>query len=622
MKFIFARGSGQTLEDEDYLVYKATVKAELLRQKSNLKVGYYELGSASQNGAKYPAVSLDFFTILGAKVSAGSAFSFGDSVEQGILELRNYTESTSAICPHTKYVVAGYSQGAMVITNGLSSLNSDKFIYAATFGDPKLYLPEGKGILPDACLGKNLSPYRVFAPNCRTFTGSLEAKNPYVENNWQGKVGLWCKNNDLVCGAGLKFGTPREYNNLLERIIQSALAAHTRYALDGIYLNAAKTIVEKVREAYPKSFSESSQIASGNRDTVILIDDTFSMAPYFEKYKDEARRLAKETIDAGGRIALYSYGDLNDHEAIRLVNFGATLDEFDAALETISPIDGNGGDIPESFYAAVSDVLNQQDWRVGATKSIIVLTDAPALEPDRNGVTKEQVIARTLEIDPVNIYVISESQDTADSYLDFTSSTTGQVFTNIDTTSTDYLLTRPSAEFPLTEYSGKPNNEFSFAINTTGEIIKYEWDLDFDGIFETETTSPTVAKVYSSDTAGYIQARVTDKNSLVSSASAKVVVSSSEPIAPTLQNLKVTQKETSVSISYDLGDNTIGAIVSLDDASLGISDQTSLEITDITKDTTLILTPMSADGSPGTPLVGKITFTKSDDILTPRTGQK
>jgi len=178
------------LDGEDYLAFKSAIEAELLQQKSDLDVSFYELGASSEYGAKYSAIDLDFLTVLGAKVSAGNAFAFSESVKQGIAELKNYTEAVSASCPQTKFVVAGYSQGAMVITNGLGELNPNRFIYAATFGDPKLYLPEGRGSYPDACLGKNLSLYRIFAPNCHTYQGALDAKVPYLENGWYGKVGL------------------------------------------------------------------------------------------------------------------------------------------------------------------------------------------------------------------------------------------------------------------------------------------------------------------------------------------------------------------------------------------------------------------------------------------------
>ena len=620
IKFIFARGSGQTLEDEDYLIYKASIKAELLRQKSNVKYDFYELGSSYQDGAKYPAISLNFFRVIGSKISAGAAFSFSKSVNQGIMELKNYTETISASCPNIKFIVAGYSQGAMVITNGLDNLNSDKFIYAATFGDPKLYLPEGKGLIPSACLGKGLSSYRIFAPNCKTYTGSLEAKKPYVSEGWKGKVGLWCKDKDLVCGAGLKFGTPKNYNNLIEQIIQSALASHTRYTDDGIYTLAAKTIVEKIRTFYPESFLSNTNSISSNRDTVILIDDTKSMYSLLNSYKAEARRLAKETIDAGGRVALYSYGDLEEHRAKRLVDFGASFKQFSSALEEISP--KGGGDEEESFYSAIKDILINQDWHVGATKSIIVLTDAPALIPDRDGTTPEQIFIKTLEIDPVNVFLITKDEATANTYQNFIFSTNGQTFITVDTTSTDYLLNRPSVEFPLTEYSGKPNEIFDFTATTTGEIIKYEWDLDFDGIFESVTSTPNISKAYLSDCSGFIQLRVTDNNNFISTASAQVTVSSETPKEPTLENLKVTKKGTSIYINYKLGENTIGAVVAINDTILGFTSEENIEIEDITEKTALTLTPITEDGTLGVPIMGTTESTNYPIALVPKTGKK
>ena len=619
VKFIFARGSGQTLDDEDYLVYQASIKAEMLRQKANLKIGFYELGSKPQNNAQYPAIGLDFFTILGSKISGGSAFAFGESVRQGIAELKNYSESVSASCPNTKIVVAGFSQGAMVITNGLSELNPERFIFAATFGDPKLYLPEGKGIIPDACLGKNLSPYRFFAPNCRTNTGSLDGKKPYVSNGWDGKVGLWCKDKDLVCGAGFQFGTPRNYNNFFEQIIQSALASHTNYAHDGIYYSAAKTIVDKIRETFPDAFLDEVAVSSDNRDTVILLDVTGSMEGYLEKYKTEALRLGAETYYAGGRVALYVYGDLSEMEPVRLVDFDDDLDYFTSELNSIG-IMLDGGDIPESLYSAIGTILNNQNWRAGATKSIIVLTDAPALDPDRDGTTPDKVIAHSLEIDPVNIYVVTEDREAINAYKNFTSLTGGKVFSGIDTTSTDYLLSRPSVEFPLAEYYGHPNDEFTFTAKTSDSITNYEWDLDFDGSFETTSKVPAVSKIYPSDTSGYIQLKVTDSNGMSSTASAKVIIESSKPNPPSLNNLKVVQKGDSVHITFNLAENTVGALVSLDGISLGLVTGSELEITDVTQYSVLTLTPISFDGLFGTSLSGQINAQNSSTPLTPKTG--
>lgn len=98
-------------------------------------------------------------------------------------------------------MLAGYSQGAMVVAEAVKSFRFDQVIYVALFGDPKLYLPEGKGLLPDACLGRNYSLYRVYVPNCRTHTGSLGERDPYVYGELSGKYGLWCNSDDYICGS-------------------------------------------------------------------------------------------------------------------------------------------------------------------------------------------------------------------------------------------------------------------------------------------------------------------------------------------------------------------------------------------------------------------------------------
>jgi hypothetical protein len=117
--------------------------------------------------------------------------------------LRAEYDAVMTECPDTVWVLAGYSQGALVVTEAVKSFRADRVVYVALFGDPKLYLPEGKGILPDACLGRNYSPYRIYVPNCRTSEGRLKARNPYIYGELTGKYGLWCNAHDFVCGSAL-----------------------------------------------------------------------------------------------------------------------------------------------------------------------------------------------------------------------------------------------------------------------------------------------------------------------------------------------------------------------------------------------------------------------------------
>ena len=93
--------------------------------------------------------------------------------------LSNYYVAVMQSCPETRWILAGYSQGAMVVTGAAKSFRHDNVVYIALFGDPQLNLPEGRGLLPVACLGRNYSPYRVNVPNCRTNRASLGERNPY-----------------------------------------------------------------------------------------------------------------------------------------------------------------------------------------------------------------------------------------------------------------------------------------------------------------------------------------------------------------------------------------------------------------------------------------------------------
>ena len=151
---------------------------------------------------EYPAVSVSSpLNALGAKISGGKAFAFGRSVNAGINNLKNYYRSVAKSCTDTKWVLGGYSQGALVVAQAVDIFSASKVVYVGLFGDPWTNLPEGKGLLPKACYGRNLSSYRVYAPSCRTHSGSLGAKDPYVRDSLLGKYGLWCNKNDYICGS-------------------------------------------------------------------------------------------------------------------------------------------------------------------------------------------------------------------------------------------------------------------------------------------------------------------------------------------------------------------------------------------------------------------------------------
>lgn len=424
LRVVFARGSGgERWADKNYLDFKGTIETKL--KNVGLNYEFIDLD--------YPAVGVgvdNLSVTLGAFFGSGDAYEFGKSVNTGVKNLTAMINSAS--CSGTKYVIGGYSQGAMVVSKALGSLNADRLVYAATFGDPKLYLPEGKGLIPAACSGKNLSDYRMYVPDCQAYKGLLGAYIPYEPEALAGKVGTWCNKRDIFCSSHL------------------SVTDHVSYVTESLYEDASRVIFDKVA----KTFGFENHISSPH-DTAILIDSTGSMSGMIEQYKTEALRLAKETLSSGGRVALFDYRDLDDpYDLVQHCDFETcTLEKFEAELATIQA-DG-GGDTPESLLSASWHAMKTLEWKKLATKSLVILTDANFHSPDRDGMSFDKVVELSRQIDPVNFYIITTAEY-AGSYAQLADETDGKVVTDFDELSllTNYIMERydslPRVEFDAT----------------------------------------------------------------------------------------------------------------------------------------------------------------------------
>lgn len=433
LELIFTRGSGE-IQNENRSFQEFINSLEPKLKTTTLKYKFIDLD--------YPAIAVnDFGIMLGAFISGGTAYEYGKSMDIGAENLKNLVNSHP--CKNTKFILAGYSQGAMIISRVLNELDSEKIIYTATFGDPKLYLPEGEGFYPDACRNKNLSDYRKYVPDCHAFEGLLGSYRPYEPENFVGKLGTWCNKQDIMCSSAFN------------------LDDHVSYVDDGLYDDASKIIFDKIS----KTFDFKNTLTSPH-DTAILIDSTSSMSEMINKYKSEAIRLATETLSTGGRVALYDYRDLADpYQPNEHCNFETcTIELIKSELEKIE-VEG-GGDFPESLLSASLHVMNRLNWRYGATKSIIVLTDDGFHIPDLDGTTLLDVVKLSQSIDPVNFYIIT-NPESASSYKELTEQTDGKIETDFNKLSllTDLVMNRYDS-LPRVEPEDEPSDPATIKINS------------------------------------------------------------------------------------------------------------------------------------------------------------
>lgn len=554
---VWARGSGEGIGDKAP-EFKAFSDELDKRLTGELKPNIYPLGiepmSEKPGGEQwqYPAKSINdkdwFVTLLGAWVTAGAGGDYGGSVHRGRKEMAIYLHARAEKCSDSAFILGGYSQGAEVVGETYNYEIDDalrqRVTYITLFGDPKNYLPEGAippyipsdspnakaPGQPKACSGKDLSPYRMNVPNCYTNAGSLTPRKPYLPNGFTDKTGIWCQNFDFVCGSG-DSGPGGDKAD-----------GHNHYADHNQIAEAADAIALRLAAVLPPEKAAKlnmlQQKGPGLTDTVFVIDSTGSMGGQIEETKRFAAGEIEKITARGGKVAVVEYRDSGDDFTARvLTDLTADAQVVKDKLATVSA--GGGGDTPEGLLHGLTTAFNKLSWDSGATKAAVVLTDAEFHNPDLSEefdgthATIASVAQRSLEIDPVNVYPVVPSY-LVDTYTPLAEKTSGKVIVNDGSAETALgsamtsLASRPVASLPLTAYdipvggSVTYDASRSYAVGST--IVKYEWDVDGDGVFDSTTTTPVIEQPYKAAFDGLMQVRVTDANGEVGSASAKVHV--------------------------------------------------------------------------------------------------
>ena len=310
---------------------------------------------------------------------------------------------------------------------------------------------------------------------------------------------------------------------------------------------------------------------------------------------------------------------------INMLLHGINYEKFNIAHGDTLKDPKHWDDEPEAALHASMVAMNEMKWQKGATKAIILLTDAGYHEPDKvDGSTVATVAKRSLEIDPVNVYPVVEHH-LASSYTDVAKQTLGQVVVGGGENDTIGALTkaltkiknRPNAKLKIGEYYAEIGQEITFDASDSyvvdGKITKYEWDFDGDGKIDQTTTNPVASHVYTEKFDGIMQVRMSADNDTVSNISApvKVGIKPNRPVGPGAPQVsaKIIERDgdkATIRLNWQPVDNLSSRwLIRLDDNNLGwaVSEQRQLDITDvdISKTRTITVTGVKTDGYVGKP---------------------
>ncbi len=525
---IGARGSGQKEKKEEM-----SMGPEVHDFFLSLR-GLLGAGVVKGYGVQYPAIDVISAAGAGAFLHLGGPYT--DSVREGAddAKLRIQIRRRSG-CGSTRFILAGYSQGAQVMGDVLRDPDIRKSVVGvALFGDPYFDADSwsSRGSFDS-------SLYGIFGPR------------PEWSSDLYGHVFSYCHWHDIVCNMSERHHILGD-GDVYTRTTQGQKAAHLtpayRLEANGGQGDAGKAARDVARAL---GFTPSPLPFSGPLDIAFVIDSTGSMWDEIEEVKENVTTLAGQIagIDSDYRLALVDYKDIEEEESeyqSRLdLDFTNDVTAFDREVSGLEAF--GGGDEPESVYSGLMTALDL-DWRAGAKKIVVQIGDAPAKDPEPlTGYTLQTVQAKALSVDPATVDTIQsgEEPDTSSSFSAIASATGGQYLALPESDLSGLVpaivdeirrnTTAPAAALtaPSRVVVGVPVSLSAGASHDVGEAIAgYDWDFEGDGTFDASTADPVASHTYPAPFSGTAVVRVRSASGLSSLATAPIVVVSATTRRP------------------------------------------------------------------------------------------
>lgn len=228
----------------------------------------------------------------------------------------------------------------------------------------------------------------------------------------------------VTAAAGLVFGANPDLTGPEVKAIVCA-STYGRFTYEGgesgmLDLSVA---VSKGLLTIEKSVNQvvSSGTGSSGLDLCFVVDTTGSMGDDIDNAKENMKQildtLGEKTEDY--RVAVVDYRDFPDRGGSE--DYAAKVqlkftDDRDAITGAIDGLDlGYGGDYEETVYSGIAAALTL-DWRKGASKAIIILGDAPALDPEPHTGYTYDIILKALQEAEIAVGLPSDEEATPVAY--------------------------------------------------------------------------------------------------------------------------------------------------------------------------------------------------------------
>ena len=289
-------------------------------------------------------------------------------------------------------------------------------------------------------------------------------------------------------------------------------------------------------------------------DLALVIDGSGSMVNQLKTIRNNLGGLVSSLFGAywDTRVGIVAF---NDHSVWDPAYFSKVVTEFtyskDEVRDGLQSLTAElGGDEPEAQYSGLMTAMNALSWRQGAQKKILVITDAPAKNPDPGpeGWTKEQVVRRALELDPVSISFAKMTangkswQTLLNINAEYLAGATNGVITSTKYhNKTDFIfsaLTLMDAQ-PVAVIDGPSTGFVGELVDVSGgasydpdsSIISYNWDCNDDGVWDiVGANQPAFECYYDEPYSGFVVLEVTSADGGTAKATLIVdIVARNEP---------------------------------------------------------------------------------------------